>query len=248
VTSPSHAPPPPPPDTPIAVLAEGPTWLAIDKPAGLLVHRSALAPDTDVLIDRLRLQLDQVVHPVHRLDRPTSGVLLLARTAADVPALQDALRDGRKSYLALVRGRADRAHGTLIDRPLTPEGGGDPKDARTRVEVLASCEDPRCSLVLAQPETGRYHQVRRHLRGLDHPVLGDSTHGDIRQNRVWRERGLLRLALHCARLELVIDGQPMDAIAPLPDDLGDVLRALPLYVLAVERAPHLLGHGRNGVA
>lgn len=194
-----------------------------------------------MLIDRVRAALGEHVHPVHRLDRPTSGALLLARRSDVVPALQDCLTAGRKTYLALVRGQADRVDGTWIDRALAPmEGTADPKPARTFVRVLGSAPDPRCSLVLAQPATGRTHQVRRHLRGLDHPVLGDSTHGDIRENRAWRPRGLHRLALHCARLELPYAGGPIDVVAPLPDDLMTVFGALPFWEEAVGRAGGLL--------
>lgn len=216
--------------------------MVVAKPSGLLVHRSALTPERDTLIDRMRAASGARMHPVHRLDRATSGALLLARDADAVPALQRALTAGRKSYLALVRGRADRHDGALVDRALTPEGGGDPKDARTRVRVLGSAADPRCSLVLALPETGRYHQVRRHLRGLDHPVLGDSTHGDIRENRAWRPLGLHRLALHAARLELALPDGAVDVIAPLPDDLGELFARLPFWADAVGRVPELLAH------
>lgn len=216
-------------------------WVVVAKPSGLLVHRSALAADEDVLIDRVRAALGERVHPVHRLDRPTSGALLLARRPDVVPALQDCLTAGRKSYVALVRGRADAVDGTWIERPLAPmDSDGDPKPARTFVRVLGSAPDPRCSLVLAQPATGRTHQVRRHLRGVHHPVLGDSTHGDIRENRAWRPRGLHRLALHCARLELPYVGGPIDVIAPLPDDLASVLASLPFWEEAVGRSGGLL--------
>lgn len=182
---------------------------------------------------RVRDALDRYVYPVHRLDRPTSGCLLFALSSEAVPPLQDALREGEKTYVALVRGVADRFDGVTIDRPLAKEGVD--QEAQTAIEVLASAPEPRCSLVLARPATGRFHQVRRHLAGVGHPILGDSTHGDTRVNRAWRERGLERLALHCYHLRLALQDGPLDVTAPIPPDLGAVIDGLPFAGVAHER-------------
>ncbi|MEZ4321989.1 MAG: pseudouridine synthase [Myxococcota bacterium] len=220
---PSTGSPPPEP----TFLARGVDYVIVDKPAGVLVHRTQLAPDRDVMLTRVRDALGIHVFPVHRLDRPTSGCLLFGLSADAVPALQQALHTGTKRYLALVRGRADRYDGAVVSRPLRREGTE--QEAVTHLEVLASGPDPRCSVVVARPETGRYHQVRRHLAGLGHPILGDSTHGDTRVNREWRLRGLERLALHCWSLDLPLPDGPVAVVAPLPPDLRAVLAALPFF-------------------
>lgn len=224
----------------VPVLARGDDWIVVDKPAGLLVHRSSWARDRDVVLTRLRDQLGQHVYPVHRLDRPTSGCLAFGLDPDGARRLQDALTAGRKTYLTLVRGQADVLHGTTVDRPLSGEGGGEKKEARTWFEVLGSSRDPRCSLVLARPETGRYHQIRRHLAGRSHPVLGDSSHGDTKENRRWKERGLPRLLLHCARLDLPHPDGPIHVHCPPPEDMLEVLRGLPWYDQASTLEPALL--------
>jgi tRNA pseudouridine65 synthase len=112
------------------------------------------------------------------------------------------------------------------------------REAHTDARVIATCEDPRCSLVLATPRTGRFHQIRRHLRDLSHPVLGDGVHGDSRVNRWWREnRGLGRLALH--NLSLVVPAFAIDVRCPIPTDLRAVWSALPLWQEAVAALPEL---------
>ncbi len=208
--------------------------VAVAKPSGLVVHRSALARDRHTCLSVLREQLGRRVWPAHRLDRGTSGVLLFALDAACARELMAAFarRQARKAYLALVRGWADDAR--EIDHPL---GGA---AALTRVRCLARVELPcpvgryasaRYSLVEAEPLTGREHQVRRHLRHVDHPVVGDVTWGDGRHNRFVRERfGLRRLLLHALRLELPHPFEPrlLRLRAPLPDELRRLLAELGL--------------------
>lgn len=222
------------------VLARGEDWIVVDKPAGLMVHRSSMARDREVVLTVLRDQLGQYVYPVHRLDRPTTGCLAFGLSSEGAHRLKNALTAGRKTYLTLVRGQADRHHGTWIERPLKPEGGGEPKDARTWIEVLGSSKEPRCSLVLAKPETGRFHQIRRHLAGVSHPVLGDSSHGDTKCNRAWRTQGLPRLLLHCARLQLPHPDGPLDIRCPPPADMAAFLESLPFYDRAQQVVPSLL--------
>ncbi len=214
---------------PLDILAQGDDWIVVDKPAGLLVHRSRWATDRDVVLTRLRDQLGQYVYPVHRLDRPTSGCLAFGLSSEGAHRLQEALQRGQKTYLTLVRGQADPLHQTWIDRPLSGENGGPRKPARTWIEVLGSSPDPRCSLVLARPEQGRYHQIRRHLARASHPLLGDASHGDTRLNRVWRAWGLPRLLLHCVRLELPHPDGPIDVHVPPPLDMLGVLVRLPFW-------------------
>jgi tRNA pseudouridine65 synthase len=225
---------------PLPIVAQGESWVVINKPSGLLVHRTALCTDRIAAVQLLRRQLDREVHPVHRLDRPTSGCLLFALRRDAVHGLGQALAAGNKRYIALVRGNIPTRTPYVVERALKDDNGR-MKEATTELTPIASCAEPRCSVVLARPTTGRYHQVRRHIRGLDHPILGDSAHGDTRCNRVWREsHGLHRLALHCLTMELPLaDGTVLSATAPLTDDLRPILRGLPLWAEAVERVPEL---------
>jgi tRNA pseudouridine65 synthase len=118
---------------------------------------------------------------------------------------------------------------------------GSMKEARTRVTHLASSSEPRCGLLLAEPFTGRFHQVRRHVRDLDHPILRDPVHGDGRENRLWKdEYGLKRLGLHCARLALTVDGARLDVVCPLAADLAEVLAKVPWWDEVRPRHPALM--------
>lgn len=221
----------------IRVLQEGTGWLVVDKPSGLACHRSALVRDRDTLAVRLRAQLGQPIHLVHRLDRAASGCLVVALDPATTAALQDALTGAHKEYLALVRGffRWDDPVRVATD---VPDSRGVPRAALTWVDAIGRSLDPRCSLLRAVPATGRHHQVRRHLRDLDHPILGDHAHGDTRENTAWRPRGLARLALHCWRIRAPEVG--LHATAPLPEDLLDPLSRLPWWpTVSDEVAPGL---------
>jgi len=193
----------------VNILHRAERWAVADKPAGLFVHRTRLGPDRDVLLQRLRDQDGHRVTPVHRLDRPTSGAVVFGFDAEIVRRLQEALARSttRKLYLALVR--RPTAEELEVDRPLSAGRGqpGPRKQARTLFRRLAVLED-RFSLILARPTTGRRHQIRRHLAGLGHHVLGDVRYGKGRVNRELRERiGLGRMALHAWRLELDL-GEP----------------------------------------
>lgn len=224
----------------IHILARGVDWIAVDKPAGLVVHRTSWAADRDVMLTRVRDALGQHVFPVHRLDRPTSGVLLFGLDSEGAHRMKNALEVGTKTYVTLVRGQADALNGVRIDRPLKPEGGGEPKPSSTFFEVLGSSPEPRCSLVLAKPSTGRYHQIRRHLAGRSHPVLGDSSHGDTKLNRRWIANGLPRLLLHCGRIQLPHEDGRLDIRAPVPADMASFLATLPFYATAAALVPELL--------
>lgn len=226
----------------IDVLASGSGWLVVGKPAGLAVHRSALVGDDPrSLVQEVRAELGVAVDPVHRLDKPTSGCLLLSSDRQLTSALQAALAGGEKRYLAFVRGRVAATEPIVFERPLT-DSQGIVRDAVTVVEPIAGSSEPRCSVVVARPGTGRFHQIRRHLRDLSHPVLGDSTHGDTRVNRWWRETfGLGRLALHC--LSLSLDGPEgrIEVSCPLPADLVGFGRQLPFWPQVVAGVPEVEG-------
>lgn len=156
-------------------------------------------------------------------------MVLFTRSADDVATGQEALQAGQKTYLALVRGSAGVIP-ELVERPLRPPGRQEPVEARTHFQVLGRSAVAPCTLVCARPRTGRFHQIRRHLAGVGSPILLDSKHGDTRIHPAWRERGLTRLFLHLARLELPLLG--IDAAAPLPDDLASVLSGVSLTVPA----------------
>lgn len=201
-------------------MAEGAGWRVVAKPSGVPVHRSAMVDERNTVVRAARRQFGDGVAPVHRLDRATSGCLLLSDGPAFTKALQDALSTGQKWYVALVRGRV-ASHDPIRFEKRMKDPEGVEQDAVTVLIPVASSAEPRCSLVLAVPETGRWHQIRRHLRDLSHPVIGDSTHGDTRVNRWWRETfGLSRLALHCLRLSLPHGAGRIEAECPLPPDLA----------------------------
>lgn len=192
--------------------------VAIDKPAGLLVHRTQLAAhEGEAALQRLRDQLGRPVWPVHRLDRGTSGVLLFALSADMAAQLGAMFEQGQmdKRYLALVRGWPGADAG-LVDHPLArdpelPSAGQPLLEAQTRWRVLERLEWPlasdprfattRAALLEAEPLQGRRHQIRRHLKHIAHPILGDATHGKGPLNRsVAAHLGSSRLWLHAQQL------------------------------------------------
>ena len=226
----------------LAVLAAGDRFVVVDKPSGLAVHRSAEVRDRHTVMGAVRRSMPGVsrIDAVHRLDRATSGCLLLSLAPERTPVLHSALKSGLKVYLALVRGQVSPLEPIHYAGPLKDELG-QLKEAETVFSPIATCAEPRCSLLLAVPLTGRRHQIRRHLRDLSHPVLGDSSHGDTRVNREFRELlGLDRLALHCSRLELELPdtGERILAHSPLPPELRCLSR-LPLWPDAVAALPEL---------
>jgi tRNA pseudouridine65 synthase len=201
-----------------------------NKPSGLLVHRG-WDDDDDVALFRVRDAIGQRVHPIHRLDRGTSGALLFARTKEAAATLTRAFEEGDvdKEYLALVRGVAPDEG--VIDHPIPRSEGGPRVHAVTRFRRIAASTIDRCSLVLAMPETGRLHQVRRHLRHVNHPLVGDANYGSGEINRHYRAAyALHRLALHAKRLAFChpVTRERIDVTAPIPDDLARPLAALGL--------------------
>ena len=231
----TDAPPPP-----LAVIFRDDALAVVDKPAGLMVHDSALARgETDFAADRLREQFGRPIFLVHRLDRATSGCLLLAFDRDTASALGKTLmsHEVEKDYWAICRGwPAERAF--VVDHDL--DGGpGKPlkKPARTVFEVLATCElalpsagfpTSRYAWLRASPKTGRFRQIRRHLKHLSHHLIGDSSHGDGRHNRSFRGLGIHRMLLHARRLAFTHPhtGARIEALAP-PD--AEFAKALALF-------------------
>jgi tRNA pseudouridine65 synthase len=184
--------------------------VAINKPHGLLVHRSPIASDaSEFALQLLRDQLNQRVFPAHRLDRKTGGVLLFALSKEVEKLMQQQFSDNRvdKKYLAIVRGYTDGKG--EIDYPLRKENGT-LQEAFTRYKTFARAElniplgahpTSRYSLVEANPATGRMHQLRKHFSHIFHPIIGDRTHGCNKQNKLFAERWQLdTMLLHASQL------------------------------------------------
>jgi len=194
---------------------------AFAKPSGLLVHRG-WGNDDIVAVDLARAAVGARVHPVHRLDRATSGVLLFALDPESAAALGRAFEAGlvHKVYLALVRGVAPDEG--VIDNPVPKTEGGPRIPAVTAFRRRYAGE--RWSLVEARPRTGRLHQIRRHLKHISHPIVGDVNYGKGDINRLFRERfGLRRLALHAAELRFLhpFSGDEITIRASPPPDLTE---------------------------
>lgn len=208
-----------------AVLYRDADVIVVDKPARLLVHRSELAPDRDVMMTRVRDAIGAHVWPVHRLDRATSGALAFALSEAAARRLCAAFDAGEveKRYLAIARGEVPEE--VLVDYAI-PKGEGKPRvEAVTRFRRLFA--GGWFSVVEARPFTGRFHQIRRHLSHLRHPIANDSNYGTGWFNRKMRsDAGLMRLALHATELTLPGLTGPIRVHAPLAPDLEDALLRL----------------------
>jgi tRNA pseudouridine65 synthase len=222
----------------LRVLHQGDGWVVIAKPGRLLVHRTEQAPKAEAVVQLLRDQLGCHVYPVHRLDRGASGCLLVATERVTVAPLQAALADADKRYVAFVRG-AFRSESAVVETPMKDDNGI-LKDARSHVRRLGASVEPRCSLLEVRPETGRYHQVRRHVRDLGHPVIGDREHGDSRVNGEWRARDPdLRLGLHALSLAFTFGGERVEVTCPLFADHRALWSTLPWWGEAAARCPAL---------
>jgi tRNA pseudouridine65 synthase len=235
---------------PLSIIHQDDWLCAIHKPSGLLVHRTELdRGETSFAVQLLRDQIGRHVYPVHRLDRGTSGVLLFALDGAMARDLASQFqgREVTKRYVAIVRGHPPCSG--VIDHPLSRQyddyetrraGGGDdvPQPAVTHYRRLAVTELPcavdrypssRYALLELRPETGRRHQIRRHLKHVSHPVIGDATYGKGPHNRLFAQLfGNSRLLLACVELRLThpATGRPLVLAAPPADDFSRVAAAL----------------------
>lgn len=230
-----------PDDLAVPVLYADAQLAVVDKPARLMAHDSGLARgENDFLADRLRAQFGRPVHLIHRLDRATSGCLLLAFDKDTARALgeQFMTRAVEKTYLAVCRGWPEPAE-DLIDHPL--DGGpGKPekKPAQTAYRVLATGAMPwaygehtesRFALLECAPHTGRFRQIRRHLKHRHHHLIGDTSHGDGARNRMFRMHlGVHRMLLRAWRLAFThpVDGRRVVVEAPLDAEFVKALAAL----------------------
>lgn len=198
-------------DVPIVYQDEA--LVVVHKPAGMLVHRGMMAGRHEqFLLQTVRDLVGQAVYPVHRLDRPTSGLVLFGLSSEVANSLQKSWQAGlvSKTYQAIVRGWMPEPSG-FVDMPLDDPDSGILQDAQTAWKVLEQCTYPlavsqypemRLSLMELRPHTGRYHQLRRHFSRLHHPIIGDTTHGDRHHNHALQEHfGWWRLMLWAKRLE-----------------------------------------------
>lgn len=211
--------------TELEILYRDADLVAMNKPSGLAVHRG-WADDDAFAMTLLRDALSQWVYPVHRLDRGASGVLLFALSAQAARTIcarfeQHAVK---KRYLALVRGVPPES--IIVDHALRPDHSDVAQPAVTEVVRLEQLG--RYAWVEARPRSGRLHQIRRHLKHLSCPIIGDVKYGKGEHNRLFREHyGLHRLALHAAELELLgLNDEPIKIAAAVPPDLAQAVQLL----------------------
>jgi tRNA pseudouridine65 synthase len=206
----------------LTILAQGQGWIAVHKPAGMLCHNSAYAgPKERSALGIVRQQLGQSLFAVHRLDRATSGVWLLALDGDSARTLQATWHSDqvRKTYLAIVRGHLPAS--VELDHPCKDPDSGERQCAKTDFRCLAQTTQPwpvgdfaiaRYSLVEAIPHSGRTHQIRQHLKHLSHPIIGDVRYGKGEHNRLFRQHlQVSRLLLHASSLQF-------------PDVCGELIR------------------------
>lgn len=237
---------------PLEIIYRDQQLIAINKPSGLLVHRSWLdSHATEFAVQKLSKQIGQCVYPVHRLDRATSGVLLFLLDKSHGTDLMEqfAQQKTEKRYLAVVRGhigagKLDYALKKKLDRIADKNANpnSEAQAAVTHYRGLAQCELPiavdpypqsRYSLVELLPKTGRRHQLRRHLKHLRHPIIGDTTHGDGKHNKMFRQEfASHRLLLHAAELAFMhpLTGKKVTIHAPLDSKFNALLKKLDLTV------------------
>lgn len=234
------------PDIPITVLQQTEHWIAVDKPPGVLMHRSRLyysTPGERFLVDAVHRKLSaeqsrQVeVRPVQRLDRPTSGVVIFGlNDKRNAAMIQEALQasTARKQYWTLAFGAKEMPHTWQNSSPLKDLVGRNRKQraASTDFERLGVFSEADIAVVRATLATGRRHQIRRHLSFGRFPVVGDTSHGDSGLNHIAKSAfGVTRLCLHSRRVSFVdpFTSKVIELQVPVPDDLRQVLTALPGY-------------------
>lgn len=234
----------------LEILYQDEFFVAVNKPSGLLVHRSWLdSHATEFALQKVRNQIGKYVFPVHRLDRPTSGVLLFALDKASARSMMPkfAGQGIEKRYLAVVRGHLgdgvlDYPLKEIIDKIVDKKAQQDKpaQQAFTQYRCLAQTMLPiavrpydssRYSLIEMTPKTGRKHQLRRHMAHLRHPIIGDTSHGDGKHNNMFRDNfANRRLLLHAEFLSFKHpeSGDLIEINAPLDETFLKLLRSLKL--------------------
>ena len=226
---------------PLIILYQDDYLVAVNKPSGLLVHKSWVAKDAkEFALQMVRDQVGEFVFPVHRLDRPTSGVLLFAFSGDLARQVQENWGDAKKDYWAVVRGWLKEP--VLLDHPLKGmadygQDVGTEQEAQTEFSPMATVEidaeidrypKSRFSWIQATPQQGRTHQIRRHLKHLSHPIIGDARYGKGNYNRYFAsELNAHRLLLHARSLSFIhpITQQPLTITAPLEGAMKELFTA-----------------------
>ncbi len=195
------------------IIYEDDAIVAVDKPDGILVHKSRISRDHIFLLQLVRDQVGQFVYSVHRLDRPTSGVILFAKSSEYARNLVEQFthREIRKKYIAVVRGEISEDF--VVDYPIASEPGLEKKEAITEFHLIKNSyfeyqinDYPivKYSVVEVTPKTGRMHQIRKHLKHVHHPIIGDTKYGDGSHNRAFREHyNIHRLLLHSKEISFI---------------------------------------------
>ncbi len=217
---------------PLPILYKDESLVVINKPSGLLVHRSVIDKyETRFAVQLLRNQLGQKVYPVHRLDKPTSGVLLFALNPEAAHLISRQWPSVEKRYFALTRGKVSDCE---INHPVKTEDKAGHEKVQTATTII-TCLNTFClpvvfgkqagrytetsfSLIEAQPKTGRKHQIRKHLKHISHPIVGDTRYGRGEINRYFRKHyHVNRLMLHCHTLRFChpLKKKTVNVYAPL---------------------------------
>jgi len=215
-------------ELPLQILYQDESCAVVDKPSGMIVHRGWANDERD-LLRVTRDALGRYVYPLHRLDRGASGAVLFALNEEAARALNRSFADRslNKRYLALTRGHPPERG--VIDHPIPRAPGEERVPAQTEYMRIGCFE--RYALVVALPKTGRLHQIRRHLKHVSCPLIGDVRYGKGEHNRLFREHYALdRLALHAAALRFPhpSNGQWVTVRAPLSGSLAECLSRLSL--------------------
>ncbi len=219
----------------IDIIYEDEHLVAINKPHGLLVHRTKIANDAQVFaLQLLRDKINQKVYPVHRLDRKTSGVLLFAKSKKALSEIRETFnaRKVAKTYVAIIRGHLNKAG--VINYALTENNKT--QEAITEFKVLEQFElsiplgkfnTSRYSLIQLTPQTGRFHQLRKHMAHIFHPIIGDRPHGCNKQNKMWKERfGITTMLLHAEQLQFNFRDYTINIEAELSPQFQEALAIL----------------------
>ena len=213
-------------------------FIAINKPHNLLVHRTSIAKDVqECALQLLRDQLGYPVHPTHRLDRKTGGVLLFgkSRRALTLISNQFQSRTVLKSYLAIVRGLTNNKG--VIDYPLKNESGKIQEAityyqtvSKTELNYPSACHPTsRYSLVRLFPYTGRMHQIRKHMAHIMHPIIADRPYGCNKQNKIFKEKfDMMTMLLHASTLGFEWEGEAIEIHASLQYEFKRMLNVLKL--------------------
>jgi len=230
----------------LEILYQDEYLVVINKPSGLLVHKSPIDKhETRFALQEVRDQIGQYVYPVHRLDKPTSGVLLfgLSKEVAQILSLDFRENRIKKEYIAIVRGYTeekgliDHSLKQMLDSKTEKERGitKEEQEAQTEYERIATVELPfavgrystaRYSLVSLRPQTGRKHQLRRHMKHIHHHMIGDTKHGRGEHNKLFREKfDIHRLLLHARKIAFVhpVSHENIQLYAPYDTDFYKIL-------------------------